>query len=112
MFFEAPESGPVAADSEKFIIIAFEPEVLEELITEVPNAVVAGWSTVNYTTRAFNNVLAVPMGAVSKKDNAYVYLVKNGERIQTPVSTGGTIDGYTIITEGLREGDIVSESFK
>lgn len=112
MFFEAPETGPVAADSSKYIIIGFEPEVLEELLEEVPNAVVAGWATVNYTTRSLNNVLAVPMGAVSKKENAYVYLVKNGERIQTPVITGGTIDGYTVITAGLREGDIISESFK
>lgn len=112
MFFEAPETGPVAADSSRYIIIGFEPEVLEELLTEVPNAVVAGWATVNYTTRSLNNVLAVPMGAVSRKENAYVYLVKNGERIQTPVVVGGTIDGYTVITAGLREGDIVSESFK
>lgn len=112
MFFEAPESGPVAVDSSKYIIIGFEPDVLSEMLEEVPNAVVAGWATVNYTTQKLNNVLAVPMGAVSKKDNAYVYLVKNGERIQTPVLTGGTIDGYTVITEGLREGDVVSESFK
>lgn len=112
MFFEATETGPVAADSSQYIIIGFEPEVLQELLEEVPNAVVAGWATVNYTTRALNNVLAVPMGAVSRRENAYVYLVKNGERIQMPVITGGTIDGYTVITAGLNEGDIVSESFK
>ncbi|MBD5116985.1 MAG: HlyD family efflux transporter periplasmic adaptor subunit [Ruminococcaceae bacterium] len=112
MFFEAPQSGPIAADSSKNIIIGFEPEVLEALLTDTPNAVVAGWATVNVTTRKMSNVLAVPMGAVSKRENSYVYLVNNGQRIQTPVITGGTIDGYTIITGGLKEGDIISESFK
>ncbi|MCM1054023.1 MAG: HlyD family efflux transporter periplasmic adaptor subunit [Bacteroides sp.] len=112
MFFEAPQSGPVAADSSKNVIIGFEPEVLEELLTDTPNAVVAGWATVNVTTRRMNNVLAVPMGAVSRRENAYVYLVNNGQRVQTPVTTGGTIDGYTVIIGGLREGDLISASFK
>ncbi|MBD5105350.1 MAG: HlyD family efflux transporter periplasmic adaptor subunit [Ruminococcaceae bacterium] len=112
MFFEAPKSGPVAADSSKNVIIGFEPEVLTALLEDTPNAVVAGWATVNVTTRKMNNVLAVPMGAVSRRENAYVYIVNNGQRIQTPVVTGGTINGYTIITAGLSEGDIISASFK
>lgn len=112
MFFEAPESGPTAADSSKNVIIGFEPEVLEELLTETPNAVVAGWATIYVTTSEMNNVLAVPMGAVSRRENAYVYIVKDGVRIQTPVVTAGTINGYTVITEGLRDGDIISASFK
>lgn len=112
MLFEAPKTGPAAADSSKNVIIGFEPDVLEKMLEETPNAVVAGWATVDYTVRELNNVLAVPMGAVSNRENAYVYLIKGGDRIQTPVVTGGTIDGYTVITAGLSEGDLISESFK
>ena len=112
MLFEAPKTGPTAADSSRNIIIGFEPEVLEKILEETPNAVVAGWATVNYTTRELNNVLAVPMGAVSNRENAYVYLIKDGDRIQMPVDVGGTIDGYTIIVAGLKEGDLISESYK
>lgn len=112
MMFEAPKTGPVAADSSRNVIIGFEPEVLEQLLIDTPNAVVAGWATVFVTTREMNNVLAVPTGAVSKRDNSYVYIVNNGQRIQTPVLTGGTIDGYTIITAGLSEGDTICTSFK
>lgn len=112
MLFEAPKTGPTAADSSRNIIIGFEPEVLEKILEETPNAVVAGWATVNYITRELNNVLAVPMGAVSNRENAYVYLIKDGDRIQMPVDVGGTIDGYTIIVAGLKEGDLISESYK
>lgn len=112
MLFESAKTGPVAADSSKNVIIGFEPDVLEKMLDETPNAVVAGWATVNYITSEMNNVLAVPMGAVSNRENTYVYLIKNGDRIQTPVSVGGTVDGYTVIVAGLNEGDLISESFK
>ncbi|MCH5200959.1 MAG: hypothetical protein J1F60_08365 [Oscillospiraceae bacterium] len=97
--------GPTSADSSKYAIIGFEPEVLSALLEETPNAVIAGWATVAVTTQQLNNVLCVPSSAVKKRDTTYVYLYENGQRLQMPVITGATVNGYTMILGGLREGD-------
>ena len=102
-----PLGGPTSADSSRYAIIGFEPEVLAAMLEETPNAVVAGWATVVVTTEQMNNVLCVPSGAVKRRDTAYVYLYENGQKLQIPVSTGATINGYTVILGGLKEGDTV-----
>ena len=102
-----PMGGPTSADSSRYAIIGFEPDVLAALLEETPNAVVAGWATVVVTTEKMNNVLCVPSAAVKSRETTYVYLHENGQKLQIPVKTGASIDGYTVILGGLKEGDQV-----
>lgn len=106
--FGNPNGGPTSVDSSSNIIIRFEPEVLKKLLEETPNAVKAGWATVNIVTKRYSGVPVLPQNAVTVKDTSYVYLYKDGQRIQTPVTVGDTIGGYTVILAGLREGDEVA----
>ena len=55
------------------------------------------------------DVLYVPQDAImSVKDETYVYQVDDqGFRHGVPVKTGSTVNGYTVIEEGLQEGDKV-----
>ena len=100
-----PLGGPTAADSSRYAIIGFEPEVLAAMLEETPNAVTAGWATVVVTTARMNNVLCVQSNAVKVRDTSYVYLYENGQKLQVPVQTGAAINGYTVILGGLKEGD-------
>lgn len=100
-------SNSIAADSEKNVLIRFEPEVLAELLEETPNAVQAGWATVEVVTKKLGGVLAVPSSAIVVTDTTYVYLYQNGQRLMTPVVTGDTVNGYTVIVNGVSEGDTV-----
>ena len=102
-----PLGGPTAVDSSRYAIIGFEPEVLAALLEETPNAVIAGWATVVVTTEKMNGVLCVPASAVQSRDTTYVYLYENGQKLQIPVKTGASINGYTVILGGLKEGDVV-----
>ena len=102
-----PLGGSTSANSSRYAIIGFEPEVLAALLEETPNAVVAGWATVVVTTERVNNVLCVPSAAVKSRDTTYVYLYENGQKLQIPVKTGTSINGYTVILGGLKEGDEV-----
>ena len=97
----------VAADSGKNVLIRFEPEVLAELLEDTPNAVQAGWATVEVVTKKLNGVLAVPSSAIVVTDATYVYLYQDGQRLMTPVTIGDTVNGYTVIINGVSEGDIV-----
>lgn len=105
--FSDSGSNPVGVDSSRNIFIRFEPEVLAELLEETPNAVKAGWATVEVVTRKVCGVLAVPSSAIVTTDTTYVYLYQNGQRLMTPVTTGETISGYTVIVSGVSEGDKV-----
>ncbi len=106
--FGNPQGGPTSADSRMNIMIRFEPDVLKALLEETPNAVRAGWATVNVVTKRYSGVLVLPQNAVTVKDTSYVYLYHDGQRIQTPVTVGDTVGGYTVILAGLREGDEVA----
>lgn len=55
------------------------------------------------------NVLYVPKKAVFKNDvETYVYLMDgDGYRKAVPVTIGATVDGVTVITTGVKEGDKV-----
>lgn len=100
-------SKPITVDSDKNVLIRFEPEVLAALLEETPNAVKAGWATVEAVTKKLCGVLVVPSSAILQTDAAYVYLYQDGQRLMTPVVTGETINGYTVIISGLSEGDTV-----
>ncbi len=111
MRFDDRNSGnfgrTVTANSENNVLIRFETQVLAELLEETPNAVQAGWATLEVVTKRFNGVLAVPSSAIVITDAAYVYLYQDGQRIMTPVITGETVNGYTVIVSGVSEGDTV-----
>ena len=102
-----PLGGPTSADSSRYAIIGFEPEVLAAMLEETPNAVIAGWATVVVTTERMNNVLCVPASAVQSRDSTYVYLYEDGQKLQIPVRAGASIGGYTVILGGLKEGDVI-----
>lgn len=54
------------------------------------------------------NALTVPVEAIHKDGSSrYVYVVKNGQGIMTPVTVGFSDGVYTIIKSGLEEGDEV-----
>ncbi len=53
-------------------------------------------------------VLSVPKSALRKDENGYyVYVMKDGEGVTTPVKTGLSDGTYTEITSGLSQGDAV-----
>ena len=98
---------PTSADSDKYVIIGFEPDVLAALLEETPNAASAGWATAVVTVRKMNNVLCVPANAVTSRENTYVYLYENGQKLRLPIDAGPTINGYTVVLSGLKAGDQV-----
>lgn len=108
MIFGDPNGGSTAANADSSVIIKFEPDDLTKLLEEDPSAVRAGWGTIEITTKKYSNVLALPQNAVTTRDVSYVYLYENGQRLQTPVTIGDTVNGYTIILAGLCEGDLVT----
>lgn len=58
--------------------------------------------------RSVENVLTVPNDALNREGMLnYVYVLKDGERVYTAVSTGMTDNVYTEIRSGLEEGDKV-----
>ena len=59
-------------------------------------------------SRVGENVLSVPKSAVFKEEEGYgVYVVRDGERVYTPVVTGMQDGVYVEILSGLEEGDRV-----
>lgn len=68
----------------------------------------------SFTIREIKNVLAVPTKYVKsekKPDGTlireYVLKKENGRKVKTTVEVGEDVDEYTIITSGLKEGDVV-----
>lgn len=54
------------------------------------------------------DVLSVPKDAVKKdEDGSFVYVLKGGERVYTPIMTGMQDGVYTEVLSGLQEGDRV-----
>lgn len=63
-----------------------------------------------FITKERKNVLVVPANYVKKNtsnNTDYVITTVKGKKQTTPVQAGETIDGSTIITSGIAEGDIV-----
>ncbi len=54
------------------------------------------------------DVLLIPVNAIRGSfDNPIVHLMVNEESVETPVKLGNSDDFWTIVTEGLNEGDMV-----
>ncbi len=55
------------------------------------------------------DVLLIPANAIRGSfDNPMVHLMVNDEPVETPVSLGNSDDFWTIVTDGLNEGDMVA----
>ncbi|MGZ3541546.1 MAG: efflux RND transporter periplasmic adaptor subunit [Vulcanimicrobiaceae bacterium] len=67
---------------------------------------------VDILTQDKPNAIVVPTNAlVTEKAKKYVYVVRNGLARKTPVQTGSANDTQTIVTSGLRPGDVfIAES--
>ena len=67
---------------------------------------------ISFVTQNKNNVLSIPTSYIkSEKNNKYVLKEEQGKRIKTYVKTGSEIDSETIITTGLKEGDIIYDFY-
>ena len=92
----------------KAAVIELDGGELERLLTDIPNAISAGWATIYATSAEKNHVLTVPDSAVKKYSGSlYCYIYENGQKIQIPIEAGDSINGYTVILSGLSEGQIV-----
>lgn len=99
-------ASPNSISTSSNVVVGFTAEELAKIIEETPNAVTAGWATINYVSAQANGVVAVPSKAVKLFSGSYyVYQYENGQKLQTPVEVGQTINGYSIILSGLHEGD-------
>lgn len=105
-----PSSAPASASRaiRSASVICLDEGEMDRLLLDVPNAVTAGWATIYHTTADKRGVLAVPDSAVkSTTTSTYCNLLSGGQRVQVEVQVGASIEGYTIILNGLTEGDTV-----
>jgi len=66
-------------------------------------------ATIEIIYQQLTGVLTVPSTAVhTESGSSVVYKSVNGSQVSTPVQVGDTVDGYTVITSGLSEGDEVT----
>lgn len=75
---------------------------------EAADAELGSYAVVVVINEVRENVLSVPKDAVGKEeDGSFVYVLRDGERVYTPVVTGMQDGVYTEILSGLEEGDRV-----
>ena len=99
-------ASPNSTSTANNVIVGFTADELAKIIEETPNAVSAGWATIKFVSAQANGVIAVPSNAVKLFSGShYVYQYENGQKLQTPVEVGETINGYSVILSGLHEGD-------
>lgn len=91
------------------VLIKLDEGELERADEEAGNIAAAGWASVIVTDYRAYNVLCVPEDAVmTYSGETYCYIEENGERARIPVEAGKTVNGLTVVTSGLSDGDIVS----
>ncbi len=65
---------------------------------------------VSFVTQVSKNVLAIPTTLIKSENNkSYVMKIQNGNQIKTYIKTGEEFDNNTIITSGLKLGDVILE---
>ena len=109
----SPDYLPRTAERDNYLnmgsVIRFDDGELERLLTDVPGAVAAGWVTITLPVSENHHDLSVPANAVKGGEgNHYCFVIENDSRIRVPVTTGDTIDGFTIIKNGLHAGQLVA----
>lgn len=73
---------------------------------EISGLEVGDYVVITVFTDKKENVLSVPAKSLRKDENGqFLYVMKNGESVYTPVKTGVTDGVYTEILSGVEEGD-------
>ena len=63
---------------------------------------------VKITSASKENVLRIPLDAISEDDNgSYVFVLNNKKAVKTAIETGVKNDDYAEVLSGISEGDIV-----
>lgn len=102
---DADRNDPVSGS----VVIKFDSGEYERAAEKLGNVAAGGWASVIVETLSLNNVLCIPSEAVLQYSGAaYCYIEKNGERARLLIETGDTAGGYTVVLNGLSEGDRVS----
>lgn len=97
------------ASSKESVIIRLDDGELKKADEEAGSIVSAGWATVIVRDYRDYNVLCVPEKSVmTYSGETYCYIEDNGERIRVPVEAGRTVNGLTVVLNGLSDGDVVS----
>ena len=67
-------------------------------------------ATVRFEVEAKDNVVVIPNDAIKTEgeNDTYVFALKNGQRVKTPLKLGLTDGKLTEVVDGLKEGDVVS----
>jgi hypothetical protein len=111
-----PSSSPSysTVNYEQLTVIKPEEGELARIYEDTPGALNAGWATVYVTVHDKRNVLAVRDSAVtsgtgspSQGMGSFCVMQSGGERLRVAVETGDSVNGFTIILNGLHEGDEV-----
>jgi membrane fusion protein, macrolide-specific efflux system len=78
-------------------------------VTGSPSGLYPGASaSIELIIRQVNNVLEVPTSAVHTLGTAsFVYVLKNGKEVDTPITIGATGDAETQVVSGLKSGQLV-----
>lgn len=82
-------------------------------VTGSPTGLYAGGSAdVSFIVKQLTNVLTVPTAAVSTVDGqTVVYRQVGGKRVKTVVTLGESLGASTVVTKGLKDGDVVEITF-
>ncbi len=78
------------------------------ILADADEIEMGAYAVIVVVNKSKEDVIAVPKDSVGRKDGvSYVYLVKDGESVYTPVTTGMSDGVYTEIVSGVFEGDKV-----
>ena len=112
-FSDNPQQGVVSSIG--YVPKAGETGTVYQIKVKFPDSLTQKYrigmtGDISFTTKERKNVLAVPANYVKKdtsNNSEYVITVLKGKKQNSKVQAGETIDGSTIITSGITEGDIV-----
>ncbi|MCU1599427.1 MAG: HlyD family efflux transporter periplasmic adaptor subunit [Frankiales bacterium] len=82
-------------------------------VTGSPTGLYAGGSAdVSFIVKQLTNVLTVPTAAVSTVNGqTVVYRQVSGKKVKTVVTLGESLGASTVVTKGLKDGDVIEITF-
>ncbi len=85
-----------------------KPYTTFEFVGDASDVEVGGFAVITMFSEKKENVLSVPQSAIRKDETGnYVYVMKGGDSVYTPVKIGVSDGAYTEIVSGLSQGDMV-----